>query len=423
MQGIEFVNELCCNYLTIPYEEKEGDFALRMITENATDAFLPIELRRMDGQTFLYYNISGMQNMEILYGEKPMERKTFQNFMWQLHEVMEESCELFLPGDGICLEPFCLFRECGEERWKFLYIPVQGTGGPEETRRERESLAEFLVMHMDYEDRELTEAVYRFYEEVCAGNNFSWNMEAQKMYAGFSGEKIAPEEEKEEEIIPEREQSVCEFGEEVETEAVSNCGDRKRQIIPGILLCAAVAVTYVSGRIMPTMVPYAGAASVLLTAVLVMLRIRKERGVQKGVEFEDMMTGGEPEEVFYKTGDGEEYKEADEAVPERTVYMDIESKPERKLYGIGKCRRQKIFMERLPCLVGKEKTLADYVIEDSSVSRMHAKFWMEQETVWMQDLNSTNGTYHNGMRLTPNEKVALETEDEISFGQAQFVFR
>lgn len=243
------------------------------------------------------------------------------------------------------------------------------------------------------------------------------------MYAGFSGEKIAPEEEKEEEIIPEREQSVYEFGEEVETEAVSNCRDRKRQIIPGILLCAAVAVTYVSGRIMPTMVPYAGAASVLLTAVLVMLRIRKERGVQKGVEFEDMMTGGEPEEVFYKTDDGEEYKEADEAVPERTVYMDIESKPERKLYGIGKCRRQKIFMERLPCLVGKEKTLADYVIKDSSVSRMHAKFWMEQETVWMQDLNSTNGTYHNGMRLTPNEKVALETEDEISFGQAQFVFR
>ncbi|MDE6950472.1 MAG: FHA domain-containing protein, partial [Lachnospiraceae bacterium] len=46
-----------------------------------------------------------------------------------------------------------------------------------------------------------------------------------------------------------------------------------------------------------------------------------------------------------------------------------------------------------------------------------------EETVWMQDLNSTNGTYHNGMRLKPHEKVALETEDEIGFGQMQFVFR
>ena len=41
----------------------------------------------------------------------------------------------------------------------------------------------------------------------------------------------------------------------------------------------------------------------------------------------------------------------------------------------------------------------------------------------MQDLNSTNGTYHNGMRLSPNERVILEAEDEIGFGQAQFVFR
>lgn len=422
MQGIEFVNELCCNYLTIPYEEKEGDFALRMITENAADAFLPVEMRRMNGQTFLYYNISGMQNMEILYGEKPMGRETFQNFMWQLHRAIEESCELFLPGDGICLEPFCLFREWGEERWKFLYIPVQGTREPEEAGRERESLAEFLVMHMDYEDRELTEAVYRFYEEVCAGGNFSWKTEAQKMYADFGGEQEGPEKEKEEERIPEREQSVCEAEEEEKTEMTGNCGNRKRQMIPGILLCAAIAMTLVSGRIMPVMMPYGGAASALLIVVFVIRRMRRGRGAQEKFESEDI-TGREEEDVFYKTAGREYYKENDETAQERTVYMDIENRQERKLYGIGKCRRQKIFLERLPCLVGKEKTLADYVIPDSSVSRIHAKFWMEQETVWMQDLNSTNGTYHNGMRLAPNEKVALEPEDELCFGQAQFVFR
>lgn len=421
MQGIEFVNELCCNYLTVPYEGEEGDFALRMITENAVDAFLPIELRRIDEQTFLYYNISGMQNMEILYGEKPMDRRTFQNFMWQLHKAMEESCELFLPGDGICLEPVCLFREWGTERWKFLYIPVQRTREPEETQRERENLTEFLVMHMDYEDRELTEAVYRFYEGICTEKNFFWNIETQKMYADFSEEKKAPEKEEREEIVSNREQSVCEFEEEGETEKVNDDKDQKRRIIPGILLCAAIAVTFVSGRIVPAIVPYGAAISALLAAVFLILRIRRGRGVQEEFEPEDII-GEELQDVVYKTA-GEEYKENDETPPERTVYMEIENRQERKLYGMGKCRRQKIFLERLPCLVGKEKTLADYVIEDASVSRMHAKFWMEQETVWMQDLNSTNGTYHNGIRLTPNEKVALETEDEIRFGQAQFVFR
>ena len=41
----------------------------------------------------------------------------------------------------------------------------------------------------------------------------------------------------------------------------------------------------------------------------------------------------------------------------------------------------------------------------------------------MQDLNSTNGTYHNGLRLRPNEKVMLEVEDEVGLGRVQLVFR
>ena len=71
MQEIEFVNDLRCNYLTIPYAGEEKDFALRMLTENIAEGFLKMELRRMDGQTYLYYNISGMQSMEIIYMEKP----------------------------------------------------------------------------------------------------------------------------------------------------------------------------------------------------------------------------------------------------------------------------------------------------------------------------------------------------------------
>lgn len=103
--------------------------------------------------------------------------------------------------------------------------------------------------------------------------------------------------------------------------------------------------------------------------------------------------------------------------------MDIGREQERKLYGIGKFRQQRIFLDTLPCLVGKDKALVNHIITDASVSRMHARFFAEKETVWMQDLNSTNGTYHNGMRLSPNERVILEAEDEIGFGQAQFVFR
>ena len=191
-----------------------------------------------------------------------------------------------------------------------------------------------------------------------------------------------------------------------------------------MLLCAAIVMTLVSGWIRPGILPYGAAICIFLAAVLFVSRRRRKElcGRTEYIAWDTKDTM--PEEVFYKSADEKkEHEEKEDAAIDRTVYMDIENRQERKLYGIGKCRRQKIFLERLPCLVGKDKSLTDHVIEDPTVSRMHAKFSVEEETVWMQDLNSTNGTYHNGMRLKPHEKVALETEDEIGFGQMQFVFR
>lgn len=426
MREIEFVNDLRSNFLTIPYEGKETDFALRMMTENASDVFLPIEMRHLDGETFLYYDISGMQNMEILYGEKPIDRQTFQTFMWQLHRAIEESRELFLPGDGICLDPRTLFRELGTEQWKFIYIPGPDTEKPEEMRGEREKLAEYLVMHMDYEDKELTDTVYDFYEEICAGRNFPWEIELQKTTAAPLEEKTALQGADEEQsvfMLPEPE----EFEEEEMDRSAKDAphhGGRKLQAILCAFLCAAVIMTVMSGKIMPEMMIPGGAASALL-AVVFIKALMKRKDCCKEEDF-----GGEgflytkPEEMLYGEAGAENGEETNAYVEEeRTVYMDIRSMQERKLYGIGKWRRQKFFLEKLPCLVGKDKTLVDHVVEDPSVSRMHAKFYAEKETIWMQDLNSTNGTYHNGMRLSPNEKVSLEPEDEIGFGQAQFVFR
>lgn len=439
MQGIEFVNELCCNYLTIPYEGDEEDFALRMMTENTAVAFLPMELRRLDEQRYLYYNISGMQNMEILHGEAPIDRKTFQTFMWQLHEAIEESRELFLAGDGICLEPHLLFWELGTGRWRFLYVPGKDTRELEEARNEREKLAEFLVMHMDFEDKELADIVYRFYEEVCAGINFPWRETASDIYALKAGPQKTEEwkERKEqgdweagEQEITEPEMKKAEWADkETEREAntVNHHENEKGRTILCIFLCAAATMTLVLGRIMPEMMRYgSGAAALLAAALLVILIKRKKRkaGCRKEAYEAVSLTDTEPEDAFYKIAvREEELEEMRDTAEERTVYMEIQSSQEKKLYGVGKYRRQKIFLERMPCLVGKDKTLADHVIADPTVSRMHAKFSLEGEAVWMQDLNSTNGTYHNGMRLAPNEKVALETEDEVAFGQTQFVFR
>ena len=94
------------------------------------------------------------------------------------------------------------------------------------------------------------------------------------------------------------------------------------------------------------------------------------------------------------------------------------------LYGTGNYRGEQVDLTNLPCVVGKIQEYVDQVLNDSSVSRMHARFSQDQEgRMTVRDLNSTNGTWLNGERLQPNESRLMERGDHLRLGRMEFVFR
>ncbi len=73
-------------------------------------------------------------------------------------------------------------------------------------------------------------------------------------------------------------------------------------------------------------------------------------------------------------------------------------------------------------LIGKEESEADGIICASTVSRLHAKITREEENYYIEDMNSTNGTYKNGRLLNYKEKVLLEKNDVIKFAEEAYRF-
>ncbi len=67
--------------------------------------------------------------------------------------------------------------------------------------------------------------------------------------------------------------------------------------------------------------------------------------------------------------------------------------------------------------------LAAYGGDKTGVSRRHAVFSWRDEAVWIEDLDSTNGTRINGLKLTPNHPYHLHDGDEIELGSARLVVR
>jgi len=64
----------------------------------------------------------------------------------------------------------------------------------------------------------------------------------------------------------------------------------------------------------------------------------------------------------------------------------------------------------------------DIALGEPEVSRYHALVFREAGRVWLADLDSANGTSHNGSRLDP-EPVAIAPGDLLGFGPATFAFR
>lgn len=61
-------------------------------------------------------------------------------------------------------------------------------------------------------------------------------------------------------------------------------------------------------------------------------------------------------------------------------------------------------------------------IADPLLSQHHVRIFVDEEGVWLEDLGSTNGTFVNGVRLTPYQPVRLQGNARIELGDttAQF---
>ena len=107
-----------------------------------------------------------------------------------------------------------------------------------------------------------------------------------------------------------------------------------------------------------------------------------------------------------------------------TVYEEIEVQEEYALYPVGH-KGEPIQITHFPFTLGKAKEFCDYVLADKGVSRVHARLTRGQDGVgvYLEDLDSTNGVYHNGFRILVGEEVLLEPEDEIQIGKFRFIYR
>lgn len=143
--------------------------------------------------------------------------------------------------------------------------------------------------------------------------------------------------------------------------------------------------------------------------------------VKKGDEKEEERAAEEYRDAWEAFDWLPEYKEGDNAIYRGTQGISPVNTGGYKtkapaLTGKADGREIRYRLEPLPMIAGKLRNRVQLLLSDASVSRIHARFVEKEGRVALMDLNSTNGTYINGIRLEQNESMLLEHGDEIRLG-------
>jgi hypothetical protein len=89
---------------------------------------------------------------------------------------------------------------------------------------------------------------------------------------------------------------------------------------------------------------------------------------------------------------------------------------QRFLVQQGERAGQAIDLDMFPFTIGRSRDCT-IVIDSSEVSRLHARLDSDHQNIFLEDMNSTNGTFVNGSRLEPGETYRLRAGDAVSFAQ------
>ena len=460
----KYIRDFRHNYLVIEKEDSGQDgYLIKMITENSINGLIPCQERMINGESLLYYDITSRQSIQSILEAQPLQMRHLQKLFSGLRTISEVMEKYLLNPEDLLLLPEFVYMDMATWEYSFIYYPE----GTREENMSFRDLNEFFMQHMDTENMLLVEAVYQMadllnrqqfvldelitwfqenYDEerieqgVKEQNDMmtqsDWNrsMQTQNMHRNHGSQRQGVQEEKagwkqgtqgtaQEMSSDEREKNRrTQWRENVNSRSRNERIQEQQHMAEPWMMQekgqeqkdtrnSGIRETTMSYVRFPESEEKKSFWRRLVEWVFPNRKRRKKghtADASRYIRYQDIT---EPE----KTPEPDEYG--------HTVFIPWVENSDNKLYGIGKSNKYHIPLQKLPITVGKMAGAVDLVLNDQSVSRLHARISRDGNRFFITDLNSTNGTFRNGMRLEPNASEIIEPGDEIGIGKLKFIYR
>jgi hypothetical protein len=453
----KYYRELKHNYLVFEDKSIEGEsrYQYKIVESGRVKALLPCAERNINSGRYLYYEINSMQTLKDRFAVNGMDLSQLRKLLCTVKELLEELSEFLLGQDGLVFNAKSIYTDLSTGEFKFIYCPFYD---------EQKSFSEFameLLELVDENDNEATELVYKLCESCSTYGDFIYDA----LESALSDQDVP--QEKEEKPLRGSYEEFCDMDDHEDDEDLyderkeQNSGLKKAEakLSGKVQLLFSLMFACVLGAMVYVRMNFILSSQENILSILVMLvsaltgtvafvgglKAMKGKTPQESKEHrktesfdEDEMFADEADGVDYgDDSDGYDYdRETDfgykapvkvtgsftrqQTECEETTVLDQDENRDMALFSRNLDKTVRIALDRLPLTVGKMEGCVDKVLKDSSISRIHCRFIREGERVAVLDLGSTNGTYRNGLRLSPQEKIYIEEGDEIRLGRVCF---
>ncbi|MEH7384199.1 DUF6382 domain-containing protein [Bacillus sp. JJ1521] len=134
--------------------------------------------------------------------------------------------------------------------------------------------------------------------------------------------------------------------------------------------------------------------------------------------------------ISFDTEDPEE----EEGTTVLTAYKEPEEEEGTTALGVGTsfhqqqpflltATQEKIMVTKRVFKIGRDPGVTDYTSKNKVVGRVHAELITDNGEYFIVDKESRNGSFVNGVKLIPKNKVKIKHEDKIKLANEEFVFR
>ena len=151
-------------------QEKESQnalFQIRMLLENKIEGLLSCEVHPFNGESHIYYDITGKQTISCIFEKRKMSAADVESILLGIKNTLFNMQNYLLDADHLLLLPEYIYMDLSTKQIFFCFYPFE-TGDQEE---KFSRLAEYLLEKIDHEEQQAVFAAYQFYRLIREKNS------------------------------------------------------------------------------------------------------------------------------------------------------------------------------------------------------------------------------------------------------------